>query len=166
MKPIPEIDGELDARVEAEGVELVDVEWGGSRGKPKLRVRIDFPDSTPGRGVTVDDCARISRELEKWLDQHPALPERYVLEVSSPGVERPLVRRKDFVRFAGHEVDIRGGGGESHGFSGRVQGMLCGIEEEGDGYRVVIETSDASRIRVPRDEILQAKLVFRWNEED
>jgi ribosome maturation factor RimP len=166
VKPIPEIDRELEARIEAMGFELVEVEWRGSRGRPRLRVRVDRPDSTPGHGVTVDDCARVSRALERWLDEHPDLPDRYVLEVSSPGVERPLVRRRDFVRFAGREVDVRGQGSPEQGFSGHARGVLLGVEDEGEGYRVVIEAPDGSSMRVPRDAIERAKLVFRWDEAD
>jgi ribosome maturation factor RimP len=167
-KPIPEIDRELEARIEALSMELVDVEWGGSGRRPVLRIRVDFPDSEPGRGVSVDDCARVSRELEPWLDAHDALPERYVLEVSSPGVERPLKRRRDFQRFAGQEVLIRGHGPLGGTGSNRLQGVLEGVEDDGrgeDGYAVLVRRGDGTTARVARDEISRANLVFRWDEE-
>ncbi len=155
----------VEARAEALGFEVVEVEWGGTARRPVLRVRVDRPDSVPGRGVTVDDCARVSRVLEAWLDEEPALPTRYVLEVSSPGVERPLSRKRDFLRFSGRDVVVRGRpGARGSGFSGRLSGVLEGIEEEGDGYRVVIRTGDASRVTVPRAEIARANLVFDWIE--
>lgn len=155
----------VEARVEALGFEVVEVEWGGTARRPVLRVRVDRPDSVPGRGVTVDDCVRLSRALEAWLDEEPTLSARYVLEVSSPGVERPLSRRRDFVRFSGRDVVLRGApGAAAAAFSGRLSGVLEGIEEDGDGYRVVIRTADASRVTVPRAEIARANLVFDWNQ--
>ena len=111
VAPIREIEGDLESRVEALGLELVNLEWAGSGARPIMRLRVDWTDSKPGAGITVGDCARVSRELERWLDQHPAVPERYVLEVSSPGVERPLKRRRDYERFVGqggaHQEDWR-----------------------------------------------------------
>ena len=165
MKAVRWIDEGVEARAEALGFEVVEVEWGGTERRPVLRVRVDRPDSVPGRGVTVGDCARLSRALEAWLDEESAFSARYVLEVSSPGVERPLSRRRDFLRFSGRDVVLRGrrGAGRS-GFAGRLSGLLEGIEETGDDYRVVIRTADASRVTVPRAEIARATLVFDWNE--
>jgi len=160
----PEIDREIEVRVEEMGFELVELEWGGRRDRPIVRARIDLPDSEPGRGITVEDCAKVSRRLEAWLDEHSGVPERYVLEVSSPGVERPLVRRRDFVRFAGREVELKGESG-GPGFKGRVRGVLRGVEDRESGYDVVIEDGGVAVRRVPREEIARAKLVFRWNED-
>jgi ribosome maturation factor RimP len=95
MRIVDEIERELEGRVEGLGYELVELRWGGSGRRPLLKLRIDRPDSAPGRGVTVEECASVSRALEPWLDGHEELSERYVLEVSSPGVERPLVRARD-----------------------------------------------------------------------
>lgn len=164
MKPFPGIDAELERRVEDLGFEVVDVHWGGGRGRPRIRVRIDFDGSEPGRGVTVDDCARVSRALEEWLDEHPALPERYVLEVSSPGVERPLIRRRDFARFSGNEIEIRRRSGGAKG-SAQLFGELVGVYGEGESdYGIVVVVADGSEVRIPRDQIERANLVFRWNE--
>ena len=76
MRAVPEIDQGLEARVEDLGYELVDVQWGGSGRRPLLRLRIDRPDTVRGEGVTVDECAKVSRSLETWLDEHEALAER------------------------------------------------------------------------------------------
>ncbi len=166
MKPIPEVEWGVSSRVEDLGLEVVEFEWGGTNRRPMLRLRVDFGDSTPGRGVTVDDCARVSRVLEAWLDGHSAIPERYVLEVSSPGVDRPLSRKRDFIRFVGREVELRGSGdGSRWAFSGRISGVLEGVEDEGDEYRVVIRTPDESRVLVPRKNIVKANLVFCWNDD-
>ena len=108
MRAVPEVESELENRVGTLGYELVELRWGGSKTRPVLKLRIDRQDSVKGEGVTVDDCAVVSRALEEWLDQREGLSERYVLEVSSPGVDRPLVRARDFERFAGERVAVKG----------------------------------------------------------
>ncbi|MDX1494735.1 MAG: ribosome maturation factor RimP, partial [Longimicrobiales bacterium] len=102
----------MERRIEELGYELVEIRWGGSGKRPMLKVRIDRPDSVRGEGVTVDECAEVSRALEPWLDEHEGLSERYVLEVSSPGVNRPLVRARDFQRFRGEHVAVMSRGQE------------------------------------------------------
>jgi ribosome maturation factor RimP len=165
--PIPEIEREMEVRIESLGMELVQIEWAGSDRRPILRIRVDFPDSRPGEGVTVDDCVRVSRGLEPWLDAHPVLPERYTIEVSSPGVERPLARRRDFVRFKGEEVALKGTGPLGGTGSTRIEGVLEGVAEGADEehYGVLIRRKGGEVVEVPRDEIVRAHLVFRWNEE-
>lgn len=165
MEAVSGINEGVEARVEAQGFEVVQVEWGGTARRPTLRVRIDRPGSVPGRGVTIEDCARMSRMLERWLDEEPALPQTYVLEVSSPGVERPLARRRDFVRFSGRDIVLRGTReAGSRGLPRRLTGVLEGIEDDGGDYTVVIRTPDESRVVVPRADIASANLVFGWNE--
>lgn len=161
MRPIPQIERELEARVEALGFELVDMRWSGSARRPALRVRIDRADSTPGHGVTVDECARVSRGLEPWLDELEQVPEKYVLEVSSPGVDRPLVRDGDFDRFRGETVALKGHDVLA-GKARRLEGELLGMEER-DGAQVVrLRLPDGDEVRVPRADIAGANLVFTW----
>jgi ribosome maturation factor RimP len=165
VEPIREVARELDSRVEAIGFEVVEVEWGGSLARPILRLRVDHPESRPGAGVTVADCARVSRTLEEWLDAHPGVSERYVLEVSSPGVERPLRRKRDFVRFVGAEVKIKVAA--SSGRKSRmVQGILKEVTERDESFGVVVRSKDGTEVSIPEGEIAQANLVFRWNEEE
>ena len=161
MRVVPEIDREFEARVDALGFELVDLHWGGSAKRPLLRVRIDRPDSTPGHGVTVEECARVSRGLEAWLDEHEALSERYVLEVSSPGLDRPLRRRRDFERFRGKRVAVKGDGPLA-GRARRLEGELLGMTDEGDSEVVCLRLENGDEVRIPRSEIVGAKLVFTW----
>src|SRR2546430_15239564 len=71
------------------GLELADLRIGGTQARPLAQVRIEWPDTSPRR-VTVDDCAAASRALEAWLDAGRPLGRRHMLEVSSPGPERPL----------------------------------------------------------------------------
>lgn len=157
-----QLEEELTTRVEALGYEFVELERAGSRSRPILRIRIDLPDSTPGQGVTIEDCARVTRELESFLDQEPDLSERYVLEVSSPGVERPLVRRRDFERFAGREIAVRGATTLA-GRARRLEGELIGLVDEDDREVVRLRLHNGDIVDVPREEITRAHLVYRWN---
>jgi ribosome maturation factor RimP len=93
------VQGELDAL----GFDLVELRLGGVSGRPLLDVRIDRRD---GRNVTVDDCAQVSRAIEPRLDSSGLVGDRYVLEVSSPGVERPLRTAADWRRFAGRRAKV------------------------------------------------------------
>lgn len=141
----------------------MELERAGSRSRPILRLRIDLPDSRPGHGVTVEDCARVTRELEALLDEKPELAGKYLLEVSSPGVERPLVRRRDFERFAGQEVALRGNAALA-GRARRLEGELLGVTEVEGEERVRLRLNDGEIVEVPRAEIARAHLVYRWNE--
>ena len=156
------LEAELERRVEALGYELVELERAGSARRPILRLRIDRPDSTPeGGGVTLDDCAVVSRALESYLDAREGLSERYVLEVSSPGVERPLVRRRDFERFAGQEVALHGKAPLA-GRARRLEGRLVGVAGEEGAEWVVLRLPGGEEVEIPRDQITRAHLIFRW----
>lgn len=161
--PLPDLEREIDARLERMGFELVDAVWAGSPRRPILRIRMDLPDSIPGEGgVSVSQCAGVSRALEPWLDEHPGIPDRYVLEVSSPGVDRPLTRQRDWVRFRGQTVRLRGKNiaGEK---GNRLEGELLGLEEgEGGVAAVAILLQSGERVRIPLDRIEGAHLVYRW----
>lgn len=92
----------LDPILDGRGLELVDVEYaGGGRGKI-LRIFIDKEN-----GVTIEDCADISRELGVLLDMHDVIPYSYTLEVSSPGLNRALKNSRDFIRFKGKKIKIK-----------------------------------------------------------
>lgn len=163
MRVVPEIAEELERRVSALGFELVDVRWGGSGRRPLLQLRIDRPDAAPGQGVTVEDCASVSRALEPWLDEHESLSDRYTLEVSSPGVDRPLVRPRDFERFSGKQVVVQGREplvGEQR----RLEGELLGWVEasSGGGGNVRLRLPEGDEVAVPMDRIRKANLVFTW----
>jgi ribosome maturation factor RimP len=150
----------IETRVEALGFELVDLETAGSKTRPILRLRIDLPDgSTPGHGVTVDDCTRVSRDVEAFLDERGEVGERYVLEVSSPGLERPLVRHRDFERFAGQEVMIQTREAVA-GLGKRLEGVLRGI----DLNDVVSLDVAGQSIQIAQGNIKKAHLVFKWGQ--
>src|SRR2546422_537843 len=117
-------------RLAALGLELADLRIGGTPNRPLAQVRIEWPPADPGtpeRRVTVEDCARASRALEAWLDAGGPLGARYVLEVSSPGLERPLRWHRHWVRFVGREVQATVAG------LGRVRGRVVGGADEPTG---------------------------------
>ena len=162
MHAVADVERVLESEVADLGFELVDVRWGGSGRRPVLRIRIDREDSSPENGVTVGDCAKVSRALEARLEEHEALSERYVLEVSSPGVERPLKKARDFDRFSGERVVIKGRevlAGRSH----RLEGELLGLEGgEGESQAIRLRLADGDEVVVPRSKIRDAHLLFTW----
>jgi len=128
------------------GMELVDVEYGPGPSGLVLRLIIDRPD-----GVTVDDCAEIGHLVGDLLDGKDPVPGRYNLEVSSPGINRPLKKREDFGRFADHKVLIK----TREPIDGRMnfRGILHGIK--GD---LVLVSSEEVTFSIPFDKIAKARL--------
>jgi ribosome maturation factor RimP len=163
-RAVPAVAAEIEARVTELGYDLVDVEWAGSARRPIVRIRIDLPPSAAGgRAVSVDDCARVSRGLEPWLDGLDAMPDRYVLEVSSPGVDRPLTRARDFERFAGSAVAVKGDEVLA-GRARRLEGELLGLSRDGEGREtVLLRLPGGEEVAIPRGEIAGAHLVYRWS---
>lgn len=92
----------LEPVVEARGYELVELELTGGGGDRTLRLFIDSPE-----GIGLEDCQAVSGAVEEVLDEHDPIPDTYSLEVSSPGIDRPLRRESDFERFAGERVKVR-----------------------------------------------------------
>jgi ribosome maturation factor RimP len=136
----------LEPPVQALGYELVDLE-ARIGGNGLLRVYIDRAD-----GVGLDDCERVSRQLSAFLDVEEPLPGSYALEVSSPGLDRPLRTAEHFERFAGHEAKIR----LDVPLEGRrnFKGKLCGVEEA----EIVIAV-DGQTWRLPLADVASAHLV-------
>ena len=158
----PDIDQELEDRVATLGFEVVLLEWAGSRNRPILRIRMDRPDPALESSVTVDDCARVSRALEVWLDDHDDMPERYVLEVSSPGIERPLVRPRDWERYAGRAVAVRGHEVLAER-STRLEAELLGLDPEPEPT-ARLRLQDGTEVGVPLTDIKDARLLFDWKQ--
>lgn len=153
--------GDIAAWVEELGYEVVAMEEGGTARRPLLRLRIDRLDDSAESGVSVEDCTRVSRVVEAKLDERPGLSATYVLEVSSPGVERPLVRPRDFRRFVGKEALLQGStplAGESK----KLQGEILALEGEEGAERVRLRTEQGEEVEVPYARITRANLVFRW----
>lgn len=156
-----DLERELERRVAELGYELVELERAGTAARPILRLRIDRSGPGDGEVVTVEDCTRVSRGLEGYLDENARLSPRYVLEVSSPGVERPLVRARDFERFAGREVALVGKEPLA-GRARRLEGELLGLVGEGKEARVRLRLTGGEEVSVPRSDVTRVHLVFRW----
>ncbi len=101
--------------------------------------------------------------MEAWLDADPRVPDRYVLEVSSPGLERPLTRERDFHRFRGRRIVVQGTGPLSGGAS-RIEGTLLGLagDHEGTGS-ILLQLGEGDEVEVPRARVANARLVHEWN---
>ena len=134
--------------VEPMGYELVGVEYlSGYQGGNLLRVYIDTE-----KGIQLEDCTRVSHQLSGVLDVEDPIRGEYNLEVSSPGMDRPLFEQEHFERFAGHQVNIRLAPGV--GSRRKYKGLLKGVEEG----NVVLEVEDEV-FNLPLDSISEARLV-------
>jgi ribosome maturation factor RimP len=147
------------------GCELVNVEWKHEGGGWILRLFIDRQGPyEPGQGVTLDDCAHVSREVSALLDVHDAVPHgHYSLEVSSPGLDRPLKSEADFRRFLGRKAKIRTRHSVgSDGKEGRrnFSGTLLDLQA-GPPAKVRIDVGDRQyEIRI--DDVEKAQLVHEF----
>ena len=133
------------------GFELVDLRRTGAPQRPILQVRVDRPDSRPGQGVTADDCAAISRSLERFLESRAMIGPQYVLEVSSPGFERPLRWPEHWRRFVGREARVR-----AESLPGRSRVRIVAVP---DNEHVIVRREDGSELTLALDSIREAKLV-------
>lgn len=136
-----------------EGYELVDVEFIMARGKPILRLFIDtVPPGTPERGVTVEDCTHVSRLVSDVLDVEDVVPGEYMLEVSSPGLFRPLTKAEHYARSLGERIKVK----TYEKIEGRktFTGRLDGRDED----RVVVTVDDGTTFHIPAEAIAKANL--------
>ncbi len=144
---------EIAERVGApEGIEIVDVEFKGAGKRRVLRIFIDRPG-----GVSHAECEFISRNVGTILDVEDVVPGgSYILEVSSPGLERPLKKAADYERFRGRQVKIV----VREPVAGRRtwKGTLAGL----DGGVVTLETREGSSVQVELAQIQRANLTFEW----
>ena len=140
----------VEPAIDAMGYELVRVHLTGSRNKRVLQI---MAEPHRAKTMTVDDCADISRTVSALLDVEDPIPGEYTLEVSSPGVDRPLVKRKDFERYAGYEIKLEA----SRTIDGRrrFRGRLKGLIDD----RVCIEV-DNGQTEISFADITKAKLVL------
>ena len=129
--------------------ELVDVEYVKEGGTWYLRAYIDKPG-----GITIDDCELISRALSDQLDKDDFIEEAYILEVSSPGLGRPLKKEKDFARSLGEEVEVR-----TYRAIDR-QKEFIGILKDYDKDTVTIEYEDGETMTFDKADIALIRLAF------
>ena len=137
----------LDAAAAERGFELVLLETGGPAREPYVRVYLDHEG-----GITIEQIALANKWIDAVLADVSDLPEGYTLEVSSPGIERPLVKLADFVRFIGSEAKIavsREIDGHKH-FTGTIAAV--------EGTDVLLETEDQATLRIPHASITRANL--------
>ena len=138
------------------GFELVDVEYVREVGVWYLRCYIDKEG-----GITVDDCEVISRLLGEWLDKEDFIEDSYILEVSSPGIERPLFSLEDYRKFSGKKIKVR----TRQEIVGqkRFTGLLLGAGEDGT-VLLRLETGRGSdedeTVRIPFETITKGSLVY------
>lgn len=140
----------LEPYLEAEGVELDDLDVRGRGNGRLVRVTVDAPG-----GIGVDRIAAISRGVSRLLDEEDPLPGSYTLEVSSPGLERSLRRPSHFAKAVGREIDIK----TTEAIEGaqRHRGVLEQADDR--SLRVVVDGTERT---IPLASVTQAKTVFRW----
>lgn len=139
----------LEAKGAEHGIDIVDVEVVGATKNPCVRVRIDHADEQAPT-ITLDEVTAETGWISDAIDELDPFPAAFTLEVSSPGLDRPLRRERDFVRFAGSDVSLSTTATEGRRkFSGRLEGV-----EDG---RVVL-TCDAECVEVPLDEVKKCKV--------
>ena len=137
--------GALEPEATAHGFELVTIEQAGGRGTPILRVLLDRED-----GLDLDAIASASAWVSECLDAQEPFAHPYTLEVSSPGIDRPLTKREDFSRFVGETVSLKA---EAADKRKSWTGVLLGIE----GESVALDV-DGERTLIPYDSIQKARL--------
>ena len=140
----------IEPEVKALGFDLVRVMMIGGKSDPTLQIMAERPDT---RQLTIDDCSDISRKLSDLLDEKDPIEEAYRLEVSSPGIDRPLTRLSDYADWTGHEARIR--------FDQPMDGakQVSGIIDGVSGDTVRIATTRGLR-EVPFKSIASAKLIL------
>ena len=137
----------LEPIIAEKGLELVDLEFVKEGVNWYLRVYIDKDG-----GVNIDDCEAVSRALEVKLDEKDPIEQAYILEVSSPGIDRPLKKDADFVKYQGEIIDVKLY--KAQDGSKQYQGRLLGLEngvlsiEEENGNVVKFEQKDIASVRL------------------
>jgi ribosome maturation factor RimP len=145
--------------IKALGLELVELKLGGSNGRPVIDVRVERED---GQKITVEDCAAASRAIETKLDEEDFGGRRYVLEVSSPGVERPLRDAKDWSRFTGSSVVVTTNvvGDPAGRRTDEVE--IVGVEGDAGEEIIIVHDERGHERRFPLAAVEKARLAFHW----
>ena len=144
------------------GLDIFDVQYRREGPGMVLRIQIDRPGSgaTAEESVSVEDCARVSREVSAVLDVEDVIPAAFTLEVSSPGLDRPLRGPAEYNRFTGRRAKLvmREAIDGQMFFKGRLAGTEDGPKGDGAGMAVIIVTDDGRTHRVPLGAITRANL--------
>lgn len=137
------------------GFELVEINRGGSKARPVLDVRIDRLD---GQKVQVGDCAAASRAIEARLDAEPSLiSTRYVLEVSSPGMERPLRKAAEWKRFVGRKASVN-----ALALHGRQEVEIIAVDGDAGHERLRLRDAKGNDYEIALTDVTDARLAFHW----
>ncbi|TGU70844.1 ribosome maturation factor RimP [Geomonas terrae] len=150
---VTEIVAEIGAPL---GIGLVDLEYKREGRDMVLRIFLEKEG-----GINLDDCADVSRQLSDILDVEDFMPERYDLEVSSPGICRPLKKVADYERFAGHLVKVKtfemladDAGNKRKTFTGKLLGVTDGV--------ISIDLTEGQHASIPLDKVAKANLEFEF----
>jgi ribosome maturation factor RimP len=139
------------------GLELVELNVAGSKGRPVLDVRVDRVDLEK---VQVGDCEKASRAIEARLDAQPDLiTSRYVLEVSSPGMERPLRNEKEWRRFVGRKANVN-----ALALHGRQEVEIVAVEGEAPAVQLRLRNEKGTEFVVALADVTDARLAFHWKQ--
>ena len=151
MADIAELTSLIEPEAKALGLSLVRVALFGGKSDPTLQVMAERPDT---RQLNLDDCAALSRRLSDVLDAADPIEHAYRLEVSSPGIDRPLTRLQDYIDWAGFEGRVR----MTEAVGGRkvFEGKLAGVVDD----RVKIDVPKLGEAELPFAGILNAKLLL------
>ena len=141
------------------GLELFDLKVGGSKGRPVIDVRVERED---GEKVTVDNCAAASRAIETRLDAEDFGGKTYVLEVSSPGIERPLRNGKDWKRFVGRTAVVTANVAGDPAGRRTDEVEIAGVEGDAGQEIVIVRNERGDERRFPLSAVEKARLAFHW----
>jgi ribosome maturation factor RimP len=142
------------------GLELFDLKVGGSKGRPVLDVRVERVD---GEKVTVDNCAAASRAIETRLDADGLVGGNYVLEVSSPGIERPLRNGTDWRKFVGRTAVVTANVAGDPAGRRTDEVEIAGVEGDAGQEIVIVRNERGDERRFPLAAVEKARLAFHWN---
>ena len=143
------------SELDALGFELVELRTGGTRQRPIIDVRMDRLDREK---VSVADCAKASRAIESKLDAGGVVSPQYVLQVSSPGVERPLRHVEDWKRFVGRKASV-----VSDAVGGRAEVEIVAVDGEPGAEEALVRMPKGDEKRIPLAGVREARLAFTWN---
>jgi ribosome maturation factor RimP len=141
------------------GLEVFELRMGGSKGRPVVDVRVERED---GKQVTVDDCAAASRAVEARLDALDFGGKRYVLEVSSPGLERPLRNAADWRKFVGRSAVVTSNAPGDPAGRRTDEVEIVGVEGDAGAEIVTVKNERGVERRFPLSAVEKARLAFHW----
>jgi ribosome maturation factor RimP len=138
--------------VAAMGFELIEYRLSGPPQRPLIQVRIDRPDSTPGHGVTAEDCVRVSRSLARALETEAEPLVRYLVQASSPGFERPVRFVEHWRRYLGREVRV-----SARGLAGHPRATVVAVP---DDDHVQLRLADGEPFLLALENLKEATLLM------